>query len=125
MVIENVLRSEFFDRYSWQIEAGVCAAVLLVTVVLTGGAWIEIIGSAAVFFTFMHAQVADAMAQNESRKTTPDVHCHAWLGRYFMTKEVLWLLYFCLSQAWAALAGVFVFLIYPLWRRYYKKVAGF
>ena len=120
----NFLRSEFFDTYSWQIEAAICGLVLLVTVILTGGAWIEMIGAMAVFFSFMHAQVADSMAQNQQSKEVPEVHCHAWLGRYFITKELLWLAYFTLSQTWAALAGVFVFLIYPLWRRYYKNVAG-
>lgn len=111
--------SRLLGSHTWQIEAGVVAFVLLAVFVTTGAAWKELIGSAAVFVTFMHAQVADRMAEQQKQMTTPSVECWPWLQRYYVTKEVLWLVYFALSQTWAALAGVFVFLLYPLWRRHY------
>jgi hypothetical protein len=47
--------------------------------------------------------------------------CHRWAARYLVAKEVLWLAYFVLHHSWSALAGVFVFLAYPLWRRWWRR----
>ena len=105
---------------TWHKEAAVVAIVLIATVVSTGGSLKEWVGSLAVFFTFMHAQVANDMAEAQEDMPKPSVACYPKARQYFFAKEFLWLVYFTLSQTWAALAGVFVFLMFPMWRKYYR-----
>lgn len=107
---------------TWVLEGAVVAVALIVTVLLSGAAWREWIGALAVQLTFHHAAIADRMAERQRLSPRPDVSCHAWSTRLFVGKEVLWLAYFLLSQTWAALTGVFLFLLYPLWRRYWRSV---
>lgn len=108
---------------TWQMEAGVVAAVLATTVLISGNSLKEWIGAGAVLFTFMHAQVADRMAEDQARMETPSVPCHGKTTVYFTAKEILWFVYFVMSQTWAALAGVIIFLLYPLWRKYRNKTS--
>jgi hypothetical protein len=49
------------------------------------------------------------------------VECYRWARRYFVTKELFWCAYFALRGSWSALAGVGLFLLYPLWRRWWRK----
>ena len=109
---------------TWHIEAAVIAVVLIVTVLISGSRFKEWIGALAVFFTFMHAQVADRMAEKQAAMPEPSVECHPFATRYYMTKEFLWIVYFVLSQTWTALAGGIIFLIYPLWRKYRRSRNG-
>ncbi|HEY8191595.1 MAG TPA: hypothetical protein VIG74_04155 [Alphaproteobacteria bacterium] len=119
-MFRNPARSPFFNKYTWQIEAAVVGVSLLAVIALSGGRWVEYIGAAAVFFTFMHAQVTDRMAEQQAVLPQPTVQCWRWAQRYFFIKEVLWLVYFMLLHAWSALLGVGLFLLYPAWRKYYK-----
>lgn len=105
---------------TWIVEAYVVAAVLVWTAAMTGHA-VEWIGSGAVFFAFMHAQVADRLAEREEARKQPDVDCYKMAGRYFLAKEVLWCLYFVAHKSWTALIGVGVFLLYPLWRKLWRR----
>jgi hypothetical protein len=38
-----------------------------------------------------------------------------------VTKECLWLVYFILHHSWSALAGVGLFLAFPIWRKWWRK----
>lgn len=105
---------------TWHAELAFVALVLGSVVVVAGPSWLEALGAAAVLFAFAHAQVAERMAEREAARARPDVRCHRWAGRYFTIKEVLWLAYFVAHQSWSALAGVVVFLAYPLWRRWWR-----
>lgn len=111
---------------TWQIELAVVASILLAVFVLAGKSSVELIGSLAVLFTFATAQVAtrfsEAVAEYEVKHGVTIVTCHAWYNRYFLAKEFLWLLYFVLLGAWSALVGVFVFLVYPAWRTWYRGI---
>ncbi len=106
---------------TWQLEAAFVSLVLVLTVILSGNTLKEWIGAAAVLFTFMHAQVSDRLAQKQAQMEKPDVPCHGYAARYYMMKEGLWIVYFILSQTWSALAGGFIFLLYPLWRKHRAK----
>lgn len=123
---------------TWQAELLVVLMVLSLTVIYTGGAWVEWLGAAAVLAGFAHAQVSDRLAEgaklNEAiarqaekwewaaaEARTHNVHCWRWSLRYFVTKEALWLVYFVAHRSWSALAGVAVFLAYPVWRRWYRR----
>jgi hypothetical protein len=106
---------------TWQFELLIIAHVLVVVWALTGTNATELLGAAAVVATFAHAQVSDRMAEREAKRITPDVRCWRWSVRYFVGKELLWLAYFVAHRSWSALVGVAVFLLYPLWRRWYRK----
>lgn len=106
---------------TWQIEAIVVSVVLLVVWFLTGHKPIELLGSLAVLFTFKHAQIADRMQERQAIKEKPDVHCYRWSNRYFVSKEVLWIAFFALTGAYAAIAGAILFCVYPVWRKLYRK----
>jgi len=115
---------------TWQFELAAVAAVLSGVVIATGAAPVEWLGAAAVTLTFAHAQVADRLAENEQERQSYvrdevaqrySVSCHAWATRYLVTKECLWLVYFVLHHSWSALAGVGLFLAYPVWRKWWRK----
>lgn len=117
---------------TWQVELAVVAALLGLTVKLTGGGWVEMLGAAAVLAGFAHAQVADRLAESEAFRargfdlmagiTLPSVvHCYRWQLRYLVGKEILWCGFFIAHRSWSALVGVGVFLLYPVWRRWYRQ----
>lgn len=116
---------------TWQKEALVVGLVLVAVVVATGARPIEWLGSAAVFFMFMHAQVSFRLAEAEDARRdaaaiarTFDPHsveCHRFLVVYHYAKEACWCAYFVLLGAWSALVGVAIFLLYPAWRRYHLR----
>jgi hypothetical protein len=112
----------FLHRHTWQIEAAVVGLVLATTAILTGNELKEWIGAFAVLFSFMHGQVSDRLAAAQEQMEKPNVECWRWAQRYFMAKEALWFVYFLMSQTYAALAGVVIFLIYPFWRKAYTKM---
>lgn len=97
------------------------ATVLATVLIVTEAPAIELIGSGAVLASFAHGQVSDRLAEKEAEKPSPDVKCFRWSGRYFLMKEALWLSYFILKGAWSALVGCAVFLVYPLWRRWWRQ----
>lgn len=106
---------------TWHFELLVVAHLLVVTWAFTGAQLLELVGAAAVLLALAHAQIADRMAEREAQKRDPDVPCWRWSRRYFMGKELLWLAYFVGHQSWSALVGVGVFLLYPLWRAWYRR----
>jgi hypothetical protein len=105
---------------TWMLELGVVAAILAAVCATTRGGAIEAVGALAVIAAFAHAQVAERMREKEAARAVPDVHCHGWLTRYFFVKELLWLSYFIAHRSWSALVGVGVFLLYPLWRKWWR-----
>jgi hypothetical protein len=113
---------------TWQAEMAVVAAVLAAVALGSGGDWLEFVGTAAVLLSFGHAQVADRLAESERERRAyvrfdNDAHgveCYRWATRYLVSKEALWLVYFVLHASWSALAGVVLFLAYPLWRRWWR-----
>lgn len=114
---------------TWQVELAIVTAVLLVVAGASGGGAVELVGAAAVVLSFAHAQVADRLAEGEHLRRsyyrdevadTHAVHCYRWAARYFVGKEALWCCYFIALHSSTALAGVALFLAYPLWRRWWR-----
>lgn len=105
---------------TWVFELSVVYTILSAVVVLTNGSALEWIAVGAVTASFAHGQVAERMAAKEAAREKPDVHCHAWSTRYFVGKEILWFVYFAAKGSYAALAGVVLFLLYPVWRKLWK-----
>ena len=109
---------------TWQVEAAVVALVLSAVTIATGSAWREWIGAVGVLGTFLHAQVADRMAEAEAARPAPTVACHRYAGRYFVLREVAWFAYFATGRCWSALVGCALFLVYPIWRRWWRATPG-
>ncbi|WP_438029010.1 hypothetical protein [Sorangium sp. So ce233] len=107
---------------TWHVEHAVVVAVLSTVVLATGGALVEWVGAAAVYAGFGHASVSERLAEREAARARPEVHCYAWAARYWVAKELLWLAYFVAHRSWSALVGCGVFLVYPLWRRYWRRI---
>lgn len=110
---------------TWHIEMAIVATVLTVVVVVSDKGPVEWIGSLAVLLTFAHVQVADRLAEQadleERNRGQATVECYWKLKWYLVGKEVLWLAYFVMLGAWSALVGVALFLLYPLWRHWYRR----
>lgn len=104
---------------TWHFEM-LAVGLVLSCVALVRGGWHEWLATAAVLLTFGHANVAERMRERDAARSTPEVHCVAWLWRYFVAKEVLWIAFFLATASYAALAGCFVFLAFPLWRRWWR-----
>ena len=101
----------------------VVATILLVVNWLTGKLFsIEIIAALAVLLSFGHAQISSRLAEKESAKLVPDVDCYQRLWYYFIGKEILWVLYFFMSHSYSALIGCFVFIAYPIWRKFWLRI---
>lgn len=74
----------------------------------------------AVVLTFGHMTVSSRLEEAQERLQTKSVDCYALLTRYLVAKEVVWVLAFIALEAWVALAGVPLFILYPVWRRWYR-----
>ena len=81
----------------------------------------EWIATAAVFFTFLHAQMGNKMQEADAAKTKPAVKHSAMIIVYQILKEGLWVVFFFMTHAWAALLGAVVFFCYPFWRTWYRN----
>jgi hypothetical protein len=108
---------------TWHLELSVVALVLSAVALITSNNLIQWIGVGAVTLTFAHAQVATRLAEREEHRgrSQATVECYYMAQRYFVGKELLWLVYFVLLQAWTALVGVGLFLVYPIWRRWWRQ----
>lgn len=111
--------------YTYQVEYAFVFLVLFVTAVINKADFIEWIGAAAVLVSFMHAKVANRLAEREKfRQQNSDeiiLSYHYKIGRFFILKEILWFAYFILLGAWSALVGVIIFLLYEPWRKLWRK----
>lgn len=105
---------------TWHYEATVVACVLLIQLFLTQFRVTEIVGTLAVFITFLHAQVSDRMQEQQAALEKPSVDCFKWSNRYFILKEFLWISFFISTHSYAALSGAVIFFLYPAWRKYWR-----
>lgn len=106
---------------TWVYESIIVAIILIcVTLVTSNGTLTEWIGAAAVFCAFNHAQISDRLAERQAIKVVPDVKCYWKLIWFFITKEILWFTYFMLQHSYAALVGVILFILYPIWRKIWR-----
>lgn len=105
---------------TWHVELTVVTVVLSLTALLSGGGVTQWLGVAAVALTFAHTQIAQRLVEREAARDKPTVECYQMLNRYFMAKEMLWSIYFVLLGAWPALVGVFLFMVYPAWRGWWR-----
>lgn len=121
---------------TWQYEAVAVASILIIVSVLTSPNlslvatnshtaiqfFVIWISAAAVFGSFLHAQIGAYMAEDMSYTEEPLTPCFHKLDTYWIWKEILWFLVFFISGAYPAIAGNIIFILYPTWRRTYKKI---
>lgn len=133
---------------TWHLE-GIFVASWLAGALFSSGRyvdWREWVAALGVQLGFHHASVADrlreaaekrlhARAEGAKRMSdrSPDeveqgvgefiyhVECVAWLQRYWVLKEIAWVVYFLSTGAVSALVGCAVFLAHPFWRRWYRR----
>lgn len=106
---------------TWHGEMAVVSLALLGSALLSGARPIDFLASFAVLMSFGHANVGERMREREAARARPEVHCHQWLDRYFVAKELAWVGYFVATRAWPALVGCFIFLAFPIWRRTWRQ----
>lgn len=107
---------------TWHYETLVVIFVLAGQLFFTHFHLTEIICAFAVLFTFQHAQIADRMQERQALQVKPDVECYRKSNRYFVAKELLWIVFFVMTKSFSALSGAIVFCLYPLWRKYWRKI---
>lgn len=109
---------------TWQKEALVASTILSISPIVHRSGW-EALGALAVLLSFMHGQIGDrhtsAAATKHAAGQEVEVECWRWERRYFLGKEVLWVVYFIHLQAWSALVGCGIFVAYPVWRRWWTS----
>lgn len=112
---------------TYHVESGFVLLVLALVVVLTGhtltwSKWIEMF---AVFFTFSHASVAQRLEEKQQQQLEThgeaEVECFRMLEAYFIGKEFLWMIAFIEMEAWPALTGVIIFLMFYPWREAWRR----
>ena len=107
---------------TWHFETAFVAIILMVTTLIAGAPAHEWIGMGAVLAGFGHASIANRLAEQQATKEVPDVHCYKKLKYYWIGKEILWFSYFLILGAWTALVGAAVFMAYPFWRKYWRRI---
>jgi hypothetical protein len=107
--------------HTWHVELLVVGTILSAVNVILKRGTLEWVGALAVLVSFAHGQVSDRLAEKEGQKSSPEVDCYRMSRRYFVAKEVLWVLYFVMSGAWSPLIGCGLFLVYPIWRSWWRK----
>lgn len=108
---------------TWHFESLFVAAVLVMVVAVFGKHWHEWLGALAVWLTFGHTCIAfrlqEAEEEREAQAGDVLVECHWKAKYYFIAKEITWLLLFAILGSYTSMAGVFLFLAYPYWRRFW------
>ena len=122
---------------TWHLEGLIVATILVGALFAFGraGDWREWVAALGVQLGFHHASVANRLQEGElaRRVMAPNdavwlpsvirhVDCVAWLNRYWVGKEMAWVVYFLATGAVSALVGCAVFLLHPLWRRYWRHI---
>lgn len=105
---------------TWHYEIGVVTAIVFASAEATGGTWPNRVTALALVFTFAHAQIADRMAEQQER-SADQIECWRKAAYFWVTKEALWITVFALTKLWTAIIGAVVFLLYPVWRKWYRK----
>lgn len=114
---------------TWVLEAGLAALVLGAVAGFTGNDVVAWLTAIAVLLTFCHMQVSARLGEAEEDRIRQGystvaavehrVECYRMLVFYLVAKEACWIAVFYLLRSWPALVGVPLFLLYPLWRKYW------
>ncbi len=107
---------------TWHVENAAVASVLLAVWWSTGHTWEELLGSLAVFCGFCCSSITDRLTEREAARQRPTVHCYRLYWYFFVIEELCWAIYFARKGAWSAEVGVGTFLLYPFWRKFWRRI---
>ena len=107
---------------TWKWECLVVALVLCYVTYEYANNLVNWITTIAVYLTFNHAQISDRLQERQEVMDEPTVECYHKLNKYFIGKEILWIIAFLSMQNYAALAGCVMFALYPFWRKLYRRI---
>ena len=127
-MLARVVNSRLWQsRPTWNWEVGF-AALYLVTITLATTRWEDprhATGQAfcllAALLTFAYVAVATRLEEGQEEPDAYRVECHRRLTQYLVGKELAWLIGFAALKAWTAMGGIPLFLMYPSWRRVYRR----
>lgn len=108
-------------RWASILEASFVLFSLLTIAALSGGQGRDWLAAAAVFLTFLHAQLAFDFEDSQEALPKPTVQNFRWAGRLFVTKEVMWVLTFFMTGSWPLCLGSVIFATYPHWRKLMRR----
>lgn len=106
---------------TWHFEMAFVAIILFLVVFFLKNTWVEYVGALAVLLTFGHASISERFREREEAKQNPGVECFQKSLYYFLGKELCWTVYFLQTRSYSALVGVGVFLLYPIWRKAWRR----
>jgi hypothetical protein len=106
---------------TWHVELFAVSCVSVGTAMIAGGG-MQFLAALAVILTFGYVQIADRMRESQAQQPIPDVDCAWKLNWYLISKEICWLLLFALTGQWTALLSVPLFLMYPVWRAWWRRI---
>jgi hypothetical protein len=110
-------------KLEWRTWHGemLVAALVLFAIALINGKVADFVGAGAVLLSFGHMTVAERLREKQEARPVIDVECHRYLTRYLVGKEISWAAYFVMLRSWPALAGCGLFLLYPAWRKLWRR----
>ncbi len=108
-------------RWVSVLEAAFVLFSLLTIAAYTGGQGRDWLATAAVFLTFLHAQLAFDFEDSQKSLLKPAVQNFKWAGRLFVTKEALWVVTFFMTGSWPLCVGSVIFATYPHWRKMVRR----
>ncbi len=116
---------KFYLCKTWHLEQAFVAIILIAVALITKKGHVEWMGVIAVYLTFGHVLIAERLREAEASRVERQekilVECYKKIDWYYYGKETFWLIYFILLDAYSALAGIAIFLLYRPWRKYYRK----
>lgn len=100
------------------VVAGILALTTWLLTPGTLGDWLATLG---VQLTFHYVSVASRLSEAHALHPVGEVHCRQWLLRYLIAKETVWAAAFLYAHLYPPLVGTVLFLLYPWWRRYWRR----
>jgi hypothetical protein len=110
-----------FKIRTWMWEAGFVWLCLSTTTLLTKGGFVDWLATVAIWISFLYTSICDRLGELE-KPPSEGSKAFRVAQRLLQLREALWFLYFWMVGSYSVLVGVMLFLLYPLWRRFYRNL---
>lgn len=108
---------------TWHLEYLFVGSVLSVVSYTTGNELKDWLCAVAVLLEFGEATIVDRLIEErDSEEIRRHTNSLRKLLPYTFIRETLWVIYFVLVHSYSALVGCFVFLLYPFWRKFWRRI---
>ena len=107
---------------TWHFESLVVVLILSAITYFTGNRYQDWIAVLAVWLSFGHASISERLREKEAAQDIPTIECYQKLNYYWIAKEIVWVIFFLATKSYSALVGCFIFIIYPYWRKLWRKL---